>query len=612
MTKVVFMKKLGVSFSESVIVKNKNNPRRYRAAKPPKPNINWPAFGFFLACVAGFFLLLFRAFDLQIISGAKNRELADSNRIRLVRIRAPRGIIYDRNGVALVQNIPSYVLNTGNNKFKTVSVDDALKMEAGDASLGLSGNLELRPQRQYLLGKSLGQVLGYLSEINEKELDTEYRKQKTENRNYYAGDLVGRLGIEQTYENLLRGKAGGGVWEVDALGKKIRLLGQNAPVSGQDISLTIDSNLQKIVSDNYPKDKKGAVIVSDPQTGGILALYSSPSFDPNVFSQQTTENSKQITQILNNPDSPMFDRAIAGTYPPGSTFKIVTASTGLESGLVTPDTMIEDTGVLTVGKFSFPNWYFLEYGKKEGIINIVTAIKRSNDIFFYKVGEMVGLDRLVSMAKRFGLGRLTGIDLPNESYGLVPDNAWKEKVINDQWYLGDTYHMSIGQGYLLATPLQMNMVTDVIANGGKLCQPHLLKSVNSKQLTENNNCQDIGLKKETIDLITEGMKEACSTGGTGWPFFDFFLPVIPSRAEGEARNLTQKINVACKTGTAEYGEPLDKTHAWFTMFIPKDEAINKLGDERYAVSVTVLVEGGGEGSNVAAPIAKKILEEWVK
>lgn len=584
------MKKLGVSFSDSVVLGKNRRWRKYKNNPSEEKTAPWPWSILYLLFFSLTLFLGFRAFDLQIVNGPKNRELTDANRIRLVRIRAPRGIIYDRNKVPLVRNFPSYIEKTKDNKFKNISLDDALKRQAGDISLGDPGKLELRPQRQYLFGQALAHVLGYLSEINEKEL--------ADNNKYGLGDLVGRLGIEQSYESKLRGVNGEELVEVDALGKKIRSLGVTEPKPGADITLTIDSRLQKLVADDFPSGKKGAVVIAISQTGEILALYSSPSFDPNIFSEQTTDNSKQISEILQNPDSPMFDRAISGTYPPGSTFKIVTASTGLESGEITKDTQIEDTGEIVIGPFKFPNWYFLQYGKLEGIINIVTAIKRSNDIFFYKVGEMVGIDRLTAMAKRFGLGNILGIDLAGEAKGLVPDDAWKQKVIGDKWYLGDTYHLAIGQGYLLVTPLQMNVVTNVIANGGRLCKPHLL-SENSKQLTDNNYCKDIGLKKETIDLITEGMKEACAQGGTGWPFFDFKLKGQP-------------ITVACKTGTAEFGEPLNKTHAWFTMFIPVSEAKDKLLDAAKAVSVTVLVEGGGEGSNVAAPIAKKVLEEWIK
>ena len=345
--------------------------------------------------------------------------------------------------------------------------------------------------------------------------------------------------------------------------------------------LTIDLKLQQLIADNFPKGQKGAVIASNPQNGEVLALFSSPSFDPH-----------DISKVLNDSSAPLFNRAIAGTYPSGSTFKIITSAAGLESGKIDKNTEIEDVGELIIGPYRFPNWYWLEYGGKDGFVNVVRAIKRSNDIFFYKVGELVGLDNMVEMAKRFGLSQKTGVDLPHEATGLMPTEEWKQKVIGDNWYLGDTYHLAIGQGYLLVTPIQVNAMTNVIANGGKLCRPHLTKDTSDGGSAEGGDssevdgyCKDVGLKKETIDLIKEGMHEVCMAGGTAWPFFDFTTPV------------------GCKTGTAEFGDPKDRTHAWFTIFAPLDNP---------TISMTVLVEGAGEGSNEAAPIAKKVLGEWLK
>lgn len=572
------MKKLGPSFSDSVTF------GKTKVYKHPTPvsyveQTKWPIITMFFAIVTAIFLLLARAFYLQVVEGAKNREMADANRIQLVRVRAPRGIIYDRNGVVLVRNVPAFVLKEGINKFKTISSDEALKISTESKS-----ELVLRPVRQFLFGTALSHMLGYLTEINQDEL-------KKDSRVYQPGDLVGRGGIEENYEDKLRGINGKELVEVDALGHKIRSLGKEEPKAGENLTLTIDSRLQQLISDALPPDKKGAVVVSNPETGEILALYSSPSFDPNVFTG--SDKVEKIQKILTDSNSPMFDRAISGTYAPGSTFKIITAAAGLETGKINKDSQIEDVGVISIGPFKFPNWYFIQYGKTEGMLDIVKAIKRSNDIFFYKVGEMVGIDELKKMAERFSLDKILGIDLPGEAKGLIPDEAWKQKNISDNWYLGDTYHLAIGQGYLLLTPLQVNFMTNVVASGGKLCRPHLLKTESGTE-----NCYDLGLKKETLSLIKEGMKEACSAGGTGWPFFDFTVNA-------------KRIEVACKTGTAEFGDPQNRTHAWFTMFIPKEEAAEKLADISKAISLTVLVEGAGEGSNVAAPIAKKVLESWL-
>ena len=299
--------------------------------------------------------------------------------------------------------------------------------------------------------------------------------------------------------------------------------------------------------------------------------------------------------LMSSPDQPLFNRAIGGVYPPGSTFKIVTALAGLEEGVVNKSTIVEDTGVITVGSFSFPNWYFKQYGKTDGTVDVVKGIERSNDIFFYKAGEWLGITKISEWAKKVGVGKTLGIELSGEATGLMPDPTWKNKTFqtpqdieekNNEWYLGDTYHVAIGQGYLLTTPLKVNAWTNSIASSGKLCRPTIKKVETGKLKMET--CKDLKIKKETIDLVTQGMKKACEEGGTGWPLFGFTVKNIP-------------ISVACKTGTAEYGDPGNRTHAWFTAFAPV---------ENPEISVTVILEGAGEGSEKAAPVAKKILEEW--
>ena len=306
--------------------------------------------------------------------------------------------------------------------------------------------------------------------------------------------------------------------------------------------------------------QKGAVVVTDGY-GEILALYSHPSFDP-----------FNIEKYLTNPNLPLFNRVISGAYHPGSLFKLVTAASALSEGKIDKNFTYDDQGVIKVNEFEYNNWFFTQYGKTEGLINLKKALARSTDTFFYKIGEFVGPDVLASWANKFGLGNLTNIDLPGEISGLVPSPDWKRQYKNENWFLGNTYHMSIGQGDLTASPLQANLMTSVIANGGKFCKPHI------KQTGEPPVCADLDLSSEDLDQIKQGMLQACLSGGTGYPFFDF-TPQI-----------------ACKTGTAET-EIEDKTHAWFTAFAQD-------------IVVTVLVEKGGEGSSVAAPIAKDILNYW--
>ncbi len=490
-------------------------------------------------CLA-FFALIIRLAHLTIIRGHELRTLADGNRTRELVRHAPRGILFDRTGKPL-----------------TTSIDSG---------------------RQYPYGSALAHLIGYTGELSADELRESY----FQTRQYGLGDRVGRSGVEQVYEEKLRGRDGKDLVEVDAQGKILRTLGRDPEVAGESVMLSVDADLSKIIEQSFPAGAKGAVVVAKPSTGEILALYSSPSFDPNKFSNGLTQS--EYEALLNNPNQPLFFRTIGGVYPPGSTFKIVTALGALQEGAITKDTIIEDNGTITIGAFSFANWYFTQYGKTEGPVDIVKAIQRSNDIFFYRAGEKLGITKLSNWARRVGIGKPLGIEVGGEAGGLMPDPVWKNAYFtspadlegrNNQWYVGDTYHIAIGQGFLLVTPLQVNAWTNVIANGGKLCRPTIKKGI--------GECKDLGIKKETIQLITEGMKKACEPGGTGWPLFDFSIPV------------------ACKTGTAEFGDPNNHTHAWFTVFAPTD------GPE---ISITVLVEGAGEGSNVAAPIESKILEHW--
>ncbi len=550
--------KLGQAFSDSVTVEQKT-ARRFTTPQTPSW---WLGAGraliFTTILVVSLFVLLWRLFDLTLIQGHQLRGIAEGNRTKELIRHARRGRVLDRTGRVLADNTPSIRMN-------------------GSYS-------ESDYNRSYTDSTANFHTVGYTGEISESELRDPYFLL----RGYHPGDRLGRMGAEAVFEERLRGKDGKELVEIDSSGKITRTLGRVEDIPGEDITLSIDRGLALAAENAFPPEQKGAVIVSRPATGEVLALYSSPSLDTNIFTRAISQNS--YNALVEAPDQPMFNRGIGGVYPPGSTFKIVTAIAGLEEGTITSKTLIEDVGVLTIGPYSFPNWYFLKYGKTDGLVDIVKALQRSNDIFFYKAGESIGVTKLAAWAKRLGIGTALGIELPGEAIGLMPDPAWKttrfdtpsdKETRNDQWYLGDTYHLSIGQGYLLTTPLQVNTWTNVVANGGKRCKPTIEKEANGKRQTVN--CKELEIKKETIELITEGMQKACEPGGTGWPLFNFVVPV------------------ACKTGTAEFGDPKDRTHAWFTVFAPIEEP---------EISVTVLIEGAGEGSDKAAPIAKKILEEW--
>lgn len=523
--------------------------------------------------------LFFRLFYLTGVEGGRYKELSSGNRVREIRIPAPRGVIYDRNRIPLVRNIPYFTDDSGLKYF-------------GEIQATFSGRLKENVAREYIYKDLTAHVLGYVGEAGRDDLDIVSGKSTA----YKMGDIIGKTGIEKQYDYILRGIDGKELEEVDALGTTVRVLGRVEPQSGKNLPTTLDVNLQKSVSEAF-KDKKGAAVAVNPITGEVLSLFSSPSFDPNNFI--VGEN---LSLLLGNPDQPIFNRTISGSYPPGSTYKIVTALAALQNGAITAKTMFEDTGILKVGDFSFGNWYFLQYGRKEGMVDVVAALKRSNDIFFYKVGEALGIRKLADFSKSVGMGAVTGIDLPGEVKGLMPDPEWVKKAKGENWYLGNTYHVAIGQGDILTTPLQVNSWTNLVASGGKLCSPYL---------AGGQSCRNIDIKREYLELVREGMKEACGTGGTGWPLFKFkiqnpkikidntdFFEAAESTASGKRY---VGIPVACKTGTAEFGDPKNRTHAWFTAFAPVYHP---------QISVTVLVEGGGEGSSVAGPIAGKIFEAW--
>lgn len=282
---------------------------------------------------------------------------------------------------------------------------------------------------------------------------------------------------------------------------------------------------------------------------------------------------------------PLFNRAIAGNYTPGSVFKIVSAIAGLESGALTRDTQIEDVGEFELGGVKFPNWFYKVYGGRDGLLKIDRAIARSNDIFFYRLGERTGLAEIRKWALLLGFGQKTGIDLPGESFGLVGDEAYKQANLGESWFLGDTMHLAIGQGFVVVTPLQVNLMTAIVAAGGRKVVPHIVWAVATESqgrlLVDQSRMVDIGVTPEYLEIVKSGMAQACQEKGTAWPFFKSIYPV------------------SCKTGTAE--KTLGNPHAWFTAYAPSTLP---------QLAITVILENGGEGSSVAAPIAREILDWW--
>ncbi len=603
--------KHGFAFGDHIKTE-KVKRRRYEEDRRPL-HIRWyllPIALIVVGCV-----LLFNLFSVQIIQGDYYNKLSDSNRIRTQVIHAPRGVIFDRNGMPLVYNSPGFrqIKNCKSDVHKTcetthLNQDQALPFLAKGAK-----DVEVDSLREYTYKDTTSHILGYIGQISEEELSS------NEFAEYKGTDWIGKSGIERQYEHMLRGVNGRQLIEVDALGKKVRSLGQTDPVPGQDVTLTIDLKLQQAAYKAVSDIKKGAIVVSKPD-GEILAMVSKPSFDPNLFTLDKTYKSasdsayKDLKSILTDgQNQPLLNRPVEGTYPPGSTFKIITAASGLQSNIIDKNFRLTDTGVITVGEFSYANWYFTQYGSKEpGQLDVKRALARSNDIFFYKLAEKVTVDTLAEMAKTFGVGQQLGLDLGGEAKGVLPTKDWKKKNIEESWYLGDTYHYGIGQGYLLATPLQVNSWAEVIANGGSLYQPRLFKTPvvdEARQWRQESRITNKDfLSDETVTLIRDGMIQSCSPGGVAFPLYEFKVKNPKLKIDGKnfiksasgSADMVQ-IPVACKTGTAQHGGEETPPHAWISAFAPayKPEIV-----------VTVLVESGGEGSKTAAPIAKKILEAY--
>ncbi|KXK11462.1 MAG: Stage V sporulation protein D [Microgenomates bacterium OLB23] len=446
-------------------------------------------------------------------------------------------------------------------------------------------------RRVYPNGSAFAHLLGYRQIASEANLKEDACKEPLR-----LNDKLGVKGVEKLFECDLRPIKGHELIETNAQGKFVKTVSKVEPVSGKDITLSIDAELQQraheVIVQNVPKSdievdypsKKISVIGLKPHTGEILLMLSYPSFDPQAF-EDTVRT--EIQTYLKDKAQPLYNRALLGTFPPGSVFKPMVAAAGLEEKVISPTETIQDNGYIEVGanKQRFHNWFYTKYGRTDGAVNMVMGLQRSNDIYFYKLGEKLGNDHIKAWAHTFGFGNKTGIAL-DDSPGLVPSDFWKRERIGEKWYLGDTYNLSIGQGYLLVTPLQMALASAVFAQDGQFCLPQLLKISN----TITPRCKSLNLEQETLKVVREGMKKACESGGTGWPFFTF-----------EPVKTGERIEVGCKTGTAQSHLESGLPHAWFTIFAPF---------EKPEIVLTILVEESGEGSSVAAPIAKEILTTY--
>jgi penicillin-binding protein 2 len=585
-----------------------------------------------VAVLASFSLILFRAGTLQLFEGNHYRALAEGNRIRRYTIPAPRGIIHDRYGRLLTENVPQmsvalipFDVPRDDVKRRALFNDmagpvgitaDALEKSWSDLSTSRKLGIEpfvvranvpseeglkidllthqlpgvrvlTTPRRAYPnddgSGVSLSHVVGYVADVNDADLAS--------GQDYSVENVTGKSGIELVYDKALRGRDGYKEIEVDALGAEQKNFAQVEPLAGTNVWLTIDTDLQNVAENALKKSlerakvKKGTVIILDPRNGEVLALVSEPSFDADQFTLGLSPTAYQ--DLATNPDRPLFNRAIQGRYPSGSIIKPVISAAALEERIITPQTTFLSTGGVRIGQWFFPDWK----AGGHGLTNLSKALAESVNTFFYIIGggyqdfAGLGIEKIGIYARRFGLGSPTGIDLPGEANGLIPDPTWKEQVKHEPWYIGDTYHAAIGQGDVLVTPIEMAAELSVFANSGTLYRPHLFldSDASPKMTIPNTTVVEHVVSDPTINAVRAGLRAAVTSGSAR------YLNSLP-------------VEVAGKTGTAELGGD-HKPHAWFTGFAPYDSP---------RIAVTVLLEEAGEGSTYAVPVAGDIIRWWAE
>jgi penicillin-binding protein 2 len=582
--------------------------------------------------IAGFITMAGKTFYLQIVKGGYYRNLAENNRIRLRPIFSERGIIFDKFHAELVENVPNFsltmipqdlprdqkkrdalideVVNLSNvsreqfkellNKYGSYSYasliikenldyESALKLYIQSSRLpGIS--IEKGSKRKYVVNSSTlsaSHLLGYLGKLNE------YEAEKLKGDGYLLFDNIGKTGLEKIYESELRGKYGIKKVEVDAMGHEQNILAEEPPRAGKNLILTLDLDAQKKLEELTKnilakiKKKRAAAIAMDPRDGSILAMISLPAFDNNEFSGGITR--QNYDKYNQNKDNPLFNRVIGGTYPSGSTIKPIIAAAALQEKIITPNTVFLSTGGLEVGKWFFKDW------KKggHGITNVSKALAWSVNTFFYYIGggfknfTGLGIDKIMKYMSSFGIAKKTGVDLPGEASGFAPTKEWKRETKGEAWYIGDTYNLSIGQGDLLVTPLQVAIWTAAIANDGKIVQPHLANKleepITHKEILFNFDQYDVPVSSKNLAVVRQGMKDCVSYGSCQ------LMRTLPFASGG-------------KTGTAQWNSAKEN-HAWFTSFAPFNNP---------KIVVTVLIEEGVEGSAAAEPIARDFLSWWGK
>jgi penicillin-binding protein 2 len=566
--------------------------------------------------IATMVVLSIRLWHLQIMQGNEMRQQSEMNRIRVKKVLAPRGIMFDKMGKVLADTRPSFNLYITPEDIKDfnetvdglsslmgihredvidrlkaasgfpssfpvkikddISMDELAKVEVNRVYLpGVS--IQIEPKRNYPYGKMMAHTLGYVSEIGTEEL-----KQK-EYKTYSPGDYIGKYGLEKMYETYLRGIDGEKRVEVDAMGREVRTLDMKDPIPGSNMYLNINLDVQMVV-EKALEGKRGGCIVVEPKTGAVLALASRPAFDPNKFTSGITKDDWKI--IATDKAHPLQNRVIQGRYPPGSTFKILTALKALQDGLIN-----EHTSFSCRGGFPFGNRIFKCWKKGgHGTVDVHRGIVESCDVFFYNIGLKLGIERIHDFAVTVGLGKVTGIDLPGEVRGLVPSTAWKQKTYGTPWYEGETVSVAIGQGAVWLTPVQLIQLSSFVVNEGITFKPQIVNKIvgpDGKALKtfEPVVAADIKMKKDVFRIVKEGMQG-----------------VVNEKSGTAYGSRIENVHMSGKTGTSQTTPVKGKDlgdHAWFIAFAPSEDP---------SIAISVLIEYGGHGSSVAAPVAKAISE----
>jgi len=568
-------------------------------------------------------ILLIRMWYIQIVQGEEYAILSEQNRVRMVDLKSPRGLIYDRHHNLLANNIPSFnlyvVLDDVDDRQRLqehlsvligMSVEDVrITMDRHDTprlplkvkenltlkeAAAIESNLSQLPgvaiqaetERSYPQGNVAAHVIGYVGEISAKGLKQE------KFQDLVLGSAVGKYGLELEYDRVLRGRVGHKTIEVDARGHERRAIQVKEPIPGDNLHLTIDLPLQRL-AEELLEGLVGVIVALDPKNGDVLALASHPTFDPNVLTRGLSVS--HWNQIRHDSRKPMTNRAIQGQYPPGSVFKLIVAAAGLESDSILRSTSFECSGRFQMGNRVFKDW------KKEGhgLVNLHKGLVHSCDIYFYTLGRQLGIEKLAQYAEQFGLGRRTGIDLPAEKQGIMPSREWKERVLGERWYPGETISVAIGQSYVTVTPLQMATLIGTIANNGLQYQPRVVRQLEKRH---DGTFVDIKplrsgvvpIQHDTLIALREALRDVVASG-TG------------------RRAQLRDISISGKTGTAQVVslgkvESEDavprrlRDHAWFVAYAPSDDP---------KIAVSVIVEHMGHGGAVAAPIAREIIAEYL-